>query len=429
MTDSLPPMDEYRPRKYQDGFALYWTALNIEMRLSRISARMGYSMTAQIDLLINGEPRIAPKRLSIQDEKQVETFSKSFQRIYPLDEGRWRAMWENLTGYTIAHHNLPDPPQEYADLIASPDFRAVIPFVLNPLVFDKHVTIMFGPSGSYKTTLAYLAAMRMGAVGETAGISSAQAQRGLIVNYELSAVASAAMFEMLRKGHPDLSHAHLRHWKPRKALADCFGDFQRTIRESGATFVVVDSLAGALAGRTDSPDAMAFFDVIAGLGNVTTYAVAQVAKNAEQKTIFGSTMFDYYCRRSYEHQRIGPDTIVLRPDKVGFRGQADPLGFKFLFSDADTILRVEACEPDLLAGTHLERAYRLMLRIGKPMTMSELTDKLPGLTRRVMNEGKELGCFHSDGAGGGRGKETLWHAIPDCTPDQGRSQGGSHDHD
>jgi hypothetical protein len=127
-------------------------------------------------------------------------------------------------------------------------------------------------------------------------------------------------------------------------------NISQTIDQYGVKLLVVDSLAQAAGGNINEAEpAIAFYQALGSLG-IASLLVGQQSKDTfgKNKTVFGSTMFEYYASSVWEiHKGQDEDspeaTISLVHKKHNLSGKHSPIFYKVTFNNND--VRFELTDP------------------------------------------------------------------------------------
>jgi len=189
-------------------------------------------------------------------------------------------------------------------------------YALNPLVFDRKTTILYGDGGLGKSTLALLLAMLVSTGGTVAGISALPG-RALYLDWEDSADAHTRRLRAIQAGHSDLSASSVLFRRSVEPLYKMVHSVVRQIKEEDITFVVVDSLLAATGGDSSAEGTAKLFAALR-LMNASVLAIGHVPKTQpegqERVTVYGSVFNQNFARSVWElkkEQEVDSDTAIL----------------------------------------------------------------------------------------------------------------------
>lgn len=249
----------------------------------------------------------------------------------------WQQIVETVCQRALAVLREGEPLQRLAkDVVVEP-----LTYQLNPLVYAKRPTILYGDGGLLKSYVALLAGMCVDTGASVAGLQGARG-RVLYIDYEAEHADHVHRLKRLCAAHPDLSSADLQYRRCAFPLSQIASQLHRLIAEHRVALLIIDSLAMACGGKPqDSDTAIHFFGVLRQLP-CATLTIAHVPKNPEEGTsIFGSVFFKNIARSTWEIRKVH-DTgakdlrLGLFNAKFNLDGGHRPIGFEVSFQDEAT---------------------------------------------------------------------------------------------
>jgi hypothetical protein len=310
----------------------------------------------------------------------------------------WARLIETTCVLVLRHHRTGEAPIR---LSGGCDVQPR-PFLVNPLVYDRLASIIYGPGGIGKSYLAMLSCLMVESSGGVAGMR-AQPGRTAYIDWESDHDDLKARAERIRRGHPDLGKGEPLYLRCYAPLKEELARVQRMVAEHQITFVVIDSIGPACGGELEKPETvMDLFRCLRRL-NIAVLLIGHPPRcNDPDKEldVFGSTFFRYNVRTLWEMkgtQEPGDNFILagLYHRKVNLGPKHAALGLRINFG-VDTV-RFETM--NLTEAPELEKDLPLSQRIDgtlatRPKTPTEIAkdlglpeNKIPQIRNRL-NEGK-----------------------------------------
>jgi hypothetical protein len=239
-----------------------------------------------------------------------------------------------------------------------------------PLVHEAMPSVLFGPGGLGKSLVALMMAMAVetgGWHGKFCGVPG----KTLYLDYESEKEDLAHRAKQLRLGHPGLMSAQPSYRRSHVPIADDLPALRRIVDENDIRLVVIDSLAAACGAELERAEtATRFYSALRSL-RVSSLIIAHVAKNSDEKSIYGSVFFSNFARSTWEirkEQEAGEDAITrigLYHRKSNLGPLQRPFGLTMTFTDAITIEPADLSEcPDLVQGLPVRERLQQALRQG-----------------------------------------------------------------
>lgn len=257
-------------------------------------------------------------------------------------------------------------------------------FVCNPLLYQGHLNILYGPGGSMKSLYALYIAMCLssGVSGVHAAVSP-EPWRVLYLDWEMSHDDMTARVAQIRRGTPSLTTApdYRRCWR---ALWDELDVIKLHMAERGYDILVMDSLAMAAGGQDlEKASAPIHFQQAVRALNCTVLCVAHTpGESAEQegksRKLYGSVFFQNLARNVWEMRREGDEGYVgLFHKKTNFAPHA-PLAMKVTVSEEVATFEEASLddEPALTVVLPLHHQLERELRRQPGQTWKELAEVL-----------------------------------------------------
>jgi len=254
-------------------------------------------------------------------------------------------------------------------------------FLLNPLIYARHSTLLYGPGDSGKSFFCLYCACLLSVGGSQNGLACSD-WPVLYLDWELAQEDMDRRVALIKAGHPELRAASIAYKRPVAPLVECLDEIRAAILETGARVLILDSLALAAGGELEKAEtAIRFNQALRQLG-LPSLIVGHTAKNAEEKTIYGSVFFFNLARSVFEIKKIQePDSgtfmFGLYHKKCNLGMLKSPLGFQVTIArGACTVSPADLSEePELRKGLHAPQLIAHALKKGTPMTPTALANE------------------------------------------------------
>ncbi len=358
-----------------DGFVFTWPDLPFEVGLSRIrESSRGTSSELQIKQT-NGLGKT--KTLVHQTLNLLSSKARLAKELTAKHDAPWSSMLEQVCILTLRKLRQGEPIESLHPTEADQPAW----FVLNPMLYEKNSTVLYGPGDSLKSMLAlYCGLLLATGLSGTHLTCAPTPWKVLFLDWEMSVKDVRGRVKLLQAGDPRLINEpdYRRCFQP---LADEAETLKSLIAEGGYDVLILDSLAMAAGGqeleRADS--AIRFNSALRGL-NCTSLVIGHTPKPQEdqkQRSLYGSVFFSNLGRVTWEVQREG-NTLGLYQRKNNLGPKHDPLGFQIETTDAACHITVADLldEPALAAGLPMQDQVANALRVTPGLTVKELSQHL-----------------------------------------------------
>ncbi len=294
----------------------------------------------------------------------------------------WTNVLTFITGKTIEIVRRGEPaveiwPSEDDDLVPS--------YLLEPILYLNHPTVIFGDFSSLKSLVAlmicyiiqlpyYDNALRL--TTEKESISC------LYLDYEDDPSSFRRRWSALDRGFGKGAMPIL-YRRMTGTLSDSIEQLQRIIHNKNIGLIIVDSLGPAARGNLNDPEpAIKYHAALRQLG-VTSLTLAHTSKDqfTKKRTIFGSVFFTNLARSVWEcksEQEPGEDEafISLKHTKANLSRLHPPLGYRFTFTDNSiTVAKTDLRDTSLSGELPLSFRIKDLLR-GGAMTVKDIAETL-----------------------------------------------------
>ncbi|MDC8450045.1 MAG: AAA family ATPase [Nitrospira sp.] len=250
-----------------------------------------------------------------------------------------------------------------------------IPFVVNPLVYRGHQTLIFAPGGSYKSFLMLYIALLACAGLRQNGIAALRINV-LYLDYELDKNTVGARLKAIQAGHPELAHVRPFYRRCAQPLHLELHYIAAEVAEHNIELVIVDSAALACGGDLASPEsAIRLQQALRRIG-CASIVLAHTAKSTvegQDRSAYGTVFFRELARNVLElSKHEGSDRVVLSQTgtacKNSFGRKLDPLGFELSF--LPDRVRFSSFNPSTEEDTEFESKLPLRDRIKRLLSDS-----------------------------------------------------------
>lgn len=274
-------------------------------------------------------------------------------------------------------------------------------YLVQPLLYLNHPSVIFGDYGSLKSTVALLIAFIAQLPYQDNGlglITKDNPANTLYLDLEGDTTMFTKRWSAISKGFDIEAKSNKRALPTMPVLyrrmdgkfADSIDTIQQIVVENKIRFIIVDSLGPAVKGNLNDPEpAIEYNQALRRLG-ITSLTLAHNSKDplTKQRSIFGSVFFSnlarsiWQCKIEGERQPGDTEVIVsLKQIKASYSQPYGTLGYSFKFSD-DTI----AVKKTDLADTNLSGELPLTWQIKNLLKGGALAaTEIAGLTDRPIN--------------------------------------------
>jgi hypothetical protein len=332
-----------------DGFVFTWPDLPFRVELSRIR-ETGRTTTAELVVLyLNGTEKV--KTLTHQTFNLLSSKLRLAKELQTKQDAPWLSMLEQVGVVALRALRQGEPIESLQP--AESDHAAW--YVLNPLLFDKNPTILYGPGDSMKSLFVlYCGLLLASGVSATSLSVSPEPWRVLFLDWEMSVQDVRGRVKMLQAGDARLTGMpdYRRCYQP---LADEVSELKKVVHEGHYDVLIIDSLAMAAGGqeleRADS--AIRFNGALRAL-HCTSLIVGHTPKpqdDRKEQHLYGSVFFGNLCRNSWECRREG-QTIGLYHKKHNLSAEHPALGFTLdVHPEVCTVTATDLADDPVLSGS------------------------------------------------------------------------------
>src|SRR3990167_8196305 len=355
-----------------------WATWALQIGLTRFREG-GRGPTCELTARIKQQDKLktlTSATVSLSSLSAREGLSKRLKKLY--DTPDWYMVIETICVKGLQEFRRCEPLL----YLNGQEVHTVESFVLNPLLYERHPTVLYGPGDSGKSFFALYCACLLSVGGSENGLACSD-WPVLYLDWELAYEEMNVRLTMLKAGHPSFKAVQVAYKRPLAPLAECVDELRATITETGARVLIVDSLALAAGAELERAEtAIRFHQALRQLG-LPALLLGHTAKNSEEKTPFGSVFFFNLARTVWEVRKSQePDAGLYRfglyHKKCNLGPKRSPLGFTVSIDQG--VCRITTAdlseEPELRAGLPLQVQIEKVLH-GKPsMTVRALAQEL-----------------------------------------------------
>lgn len=331
-----------------DGFVFTWVDLPFEVSLSRIrESSRGTSSELQVKY-VNGTGK--PKTLTHQAFNLLTSKTKLAKELQARQDAPWLSMLEQVCVLALRQLRQGEPIESL--LPTQEDHPAW--FVLNPLLYDKNPTVLYGPGDSLKSFFALYCGLLLASGVCGVGLSvSPDPWKVLFLDWEMSVQDVRGRVKLLQAGDTRLTSVpdYRRCYQP---LADDLSELKKVVSDGGYDVLLIDSLAMAAGGQElERADSAIRFNAALRALNCTSLIIGHTPKPQEdqkERNLYGSVFFHNLCRVSWECRREG-NTIGLYQRKNNLGPKHDSLGFHLDLTDGQCcVTEADLADDDVLSA-------------------------------------------------------------------------------
>lgn len=321
------------------GLTYAWPSLSLTVRLSRIKEHGG-EVRSELTAL-NGAGVLTQQSLNLLAGRTRGQLAKELQDKHPLTTPSWATLLEKVCVQSLHELRKGEPI-----ITLQPSLETNVPFLLNPLIYQKHQTLIYAPGGSCKSYLALYLAL-LACHGAQQNDLRALSAPVLYLDWELDAETIGTRLTRLYRGHPELSQYAPYYRVCHQPLHEEIDLLAGEIQDRGVQLVIIDSAIMACGDDLNSTHAPKQLGRALRQLGCASVVLSHVAKNSEHKTAYGNVFFQNLCRNQYEVELVDEGAnekrITLTHRKANFGSFQPPKGLAFNFEDE--ACRVTAFDP------------------------------------------------------------------------------------
>jgi hypothetical protein len=371
-----------------NGVCVRWPDHDLRILLE-YPKKQNNGVTSEVTVIRGDITLCESSRINLNTEATTHTISKKMvEADHQIPNGTWFRIMETTCVLVLRHIRTGEPPIR---LITGADLPPR-PFRLNPVVYDKLPSILYGTGGIGKSYLATLSCLLVQSGHSIAGLAGLQGSAAYF-DWESDHHDLQNRTNRIRRAHPGLDKAEPLYLRCYAPLKEELPRIQRIVAEHQITYAVVDSIAPACGGELEKPETvMDLFRCLRRL-NIAVLLIGHPPRSNDpnkETDVFGSTFFRYNVRTLWEMKgtESGERSIAagLFHRKINLGPKHVPIGLQIDFDDfATRFSSMELTdEPDLAIGLPLPSRIRNLLETDASMwTAEEIAQELGAKLKTV----------------------------------------------
>ena len=382
-----------------------WPAEQIVIDLHHLHRHRDGHVTAEITVrtTLPGIPPVMHNSLfnlhSLPARKSLKTYLAEM-----VPEVQWITILEEMCADVLRQYREGEPWQEVwtTEEVAPPSY------LIYPLIMRNQHNVLFGLGGAGKSMIGQLAMVMLTLPWDEHGTSLRLdgTARCLYLDWETNYGDVLYQVKRICRGGdlPDISYAYRRCYQP---LADDLDSIHKTIEESQADLVIVDSIGAAIGGDLNATEpAFRFFNSLRGIlaDNRTTLLMGHTAKDEKGKrSVYGNAYYTNLPRnifdiRSSQDESKSVLNIGIWQHKSNPVGYIPPLGLRFSFTETEIVAETQDVRdvPEFMKELSLRVQIIELLKTGSH-TVKEMHEQLGGkqdtlsrILRRMKRDGETV---------------------------------------
>jgi energy-coupling factor transporter ATP-binding protein EcfA2 len=330
-------------------------------------------------------------RVNLTSTAARKTLAKFLEERLPALD--WVSVVDTACARTLDGEREGEPPIAVKDMVPAPQAA----YRLAPVLRSNAPTLLYGPPGSGKTTIAQLMAMLVD-TGQQFHNWAPAVGRVLYLDYEDEPDEFLERMQALYKFIGPSVECNIMYRRCYAPVATELEKLQALVIEHQIDMLVIDSAGAAVGGNPlDHEATIRYFLALRTIG-CTTITIGHEPKNATAKTPFGSAYWLAYPRTIFhvagQRDNDSPDLHVALYHSKQNRGQLlAPLGLKFCFQETKTMVFLEDVQkvPELARHTPwADQIEGVLSRIGTASVADiaerlEATDRMPTIRATLHN--------------------------------------------
>ncbi len=264
--------------------------------------------------LFDGEPTapiIAHKRVNmLLDRRPGINDLDDVADMWPWDE-----FYEAVTNRTVDSHRK---PPKLVKLVPMADEGMTAPFLVEPFLLTKGVSLMFGPGGTGKSMIGLSLAIAVTTGRTVLGRKPSKVGPVLFIDYEDTQAVHQLRLNGLLTGlglTKDDMKFPIHYLKPRVSVAKMRRDLHTLMREYDPALVIVDSVGLGRGGDAmGSEDTIRFFQALNGLDTAVLgidHMTKDDTRSGKMLTPYGSVYTVNSVRLAWAIKRIEASTETV----------------------------------------------------------------------------------------------------------------------
>jgi len=322
-----------------DGYDIAWKTEGIIISVTRLRQ---HSTNGRVtgEILIKNDQDDAVYPQTTLNFNAAQSRARLAKTLQELDsEHKWLAIMNQLCLLVIDLVRQGEPVEE---IWPSEDDNLRASYLLYPLLYLNHPTIIFGDYGSLKSLMALVIGyvVQLPYRDNTMGLTTTKESAVcLYLDYEDDKTSFRRRWSALERGFGE-GGIPILYRRMTSTVYDSVEQLLPIIHDKKISLIITDSLGPAARGNlNDSEPAIKYHAALRQLG-VTSLTLAHTSKDqfTKKKSVFGSVFFTNLARSVWEckaEQEIEEDEAVisLKHTKANLSRLHPPLGYHFSFTE------------------------------------------------------------------------------------------------
>lgn len=384
--------------RFGDEFAYAWPAHGIAVGFDQIREERG-ELYAEIQVkstLPDQSGHIHWGRLNLSSTQSRDRLATMLSKR--VKDIPWQSVLETACTKTAMEFRQDEPTVNLSTVACPADDL----FLINPLLPEGEVSLLFGNGGGCKSLLAMAIAIITTTRGELpGGIQATHATNVMYCDWEAGLKNQARRLHWLKRGLGLSSLPDIQYRRPKRPIWEIAASLRAEVQRLKIGLLIIDSIGYACVPEdlNEASTALRAMAACRSLGT-TVLVIAHVSKgnndSKSRRTPFGSIFFENSARSQWEIRRaesteFGVVNVGLFHSKVNDGPREDPIGLRFEFYGTShenrSISILEAnidSDPELSQHTTLATRLRNLLRQGA-MSTKELIDETQATAATIRN--------------------------------------------
>jgi DNA-binding transcriptional ArsR family regulator len=401
-------MSKPEVKEYIGGFEFIWRTEKLNIKVGRLRVHTDGRVNGELIITDGNKHLYPPTSLNFTSERTRTTLAKTLSELD--NRFQWHDVINQVSLIVVERAREGEPVRELwtHEDVPPPEW------LVEPILYRGLPTIIFGKKAVCKSTLGlviYTCLTLPWHDNPLGWKAPSKPIKTLLLDWEVQPNIAQYNITQLQRGM-GLPHFALYHRWCALPIADDLDQLQRHITSIGAQVLIVDSLALAVGGDLKNAEIASRFSTSLRQLKCATLIIGQTSKDeeAKNKSVFGSTLFEYYARNIFEVRKVQEEEsntveIGLYNTYHNLGRKLKAQGFRVTFGKDGT--EIESCPitaDDLVSrmGTGAE-IVRLLRKQGR-MCNKEIAEEL-GLPENTVTQrlrrlgGKNVVKKFSDGWG------------------------------
>ena len=371
MTDQPLTVPQVTPRP--GGHEFHWVSAGCYIRIERLREHHD-SITAEVWAEV-GEKRehlLGGLRFNLTSPGGRASIIKALTaRRNGVD---WGGMMEQVSVYTLQKFRTEEPFEEVGNMPRGQDAL----WRVEPLVAEGLTTLLYGPGGLVKTTLAITVASLVQAGVERLGLKPRQG-RVLVLDWETN---RQIVNDIQRNicAAMEIPETVLRYRRCRRPLVDMIEEVRAEVAQYDIKMVIADSAVKACGGEKEAKENA--LPMLNALGSLPTgnLLISHKGKAEDAKMSYGSVFFINDCRHVFEvrgHREPGEEatSVGLFNTKSNISPILQPIGFRVTWTELGIVVaRQDVKQMESIRG-HLTVPIQIIIALKhNPLTKDQIVE-------------------------------------------------------